>query len=125
MISSLICLSLIIILLQTVFAVSIKSYMDKGTADAATGSEWQTTNAVNHLITLNKLTSTSEITVLADAGPANVRFFLGEGTTNRTSENNGVYVIKNDKDQYLAVPIYNTKKDNGVNAWANARNGLL
>ena len=101
-------------------AVSIKSYMDKGTADAATGSEWQTTNAVNHLITLNKLTSTSEITVLADAGPANVRFFLGEGTTNRTSENNGVYVIKNDKDQYLAVPIYNTKKDNGVNAWTNA-----
>ena len=101
-------------------AVSIKSYMDKGTADAATGSEWQTTNAVNHLITLNKLTSTSEITVLADAGPVNVRFFLGEGTTNRTSENNGVYVIKNDKDQYLAVPIYNTKKDNGVNAWTNA-----
>lgn len=101
-------------------AVSIKSYMDKGTADAATGSEWQTINAANHLITLNKLTSTSEITVLADAGPANVRFFLGEGTTNRTSENNGVYVIKNDKDQYLAVPIYNTKKDNGVNAWTNA-----
>ena len=41
---------------------------------------------------------------------------MGEGTTNRTSKDNGVYVIKNKKGQYLAVPIYNTK----LSGWSAA-----
>lgn len=102
-------------------AISVKSYMDKGDADATTGSKWQTLNTTNSLITLNKLTSTSEITILPAAGPANVRFFLGVGNDGRTSENNGVYVIKNEKGQFLAVPIYNTNEGlTAASAWDKA-----
>ena len=71
-------------------------------------------------VVLNKLTSISEITLgeanMSTSKPANIRFTLGEGTTNRKSINNGVYVIKNTKGQYLAVPIYNTKKATSWNA---------
>ena len=106
-------------------AISVKTYMKKAAAaDPATGSWWTDdtdANAGNVLVTLNKLTSTSEITLLSNDDPANVRFFLGAGNDGRTSEENGVYVIKNEKGQYLAVPIYNTNKGLTVaSAWDNA-----
>lgn len=109
---------------QDSIAIEVLGYNKKNGSTGATATTvngkatlWDQSQSDKTVI-LNKLTASNEITL--GISPANVRFFLGEGTTNRTSENNGVYVIKNDKDQYLAVPIYNTKKDNGVNAWTNA-----
>ena len=90
---------------QDSLAIFVKSYNDKATT-ATNGSYWTQKNTANTLITANKLTNTTELTVLATAGPANIKFTLGEGTTNRTSVANNVYVIRNNKGQYLAVPIY-------------------
>ena len=94
-------------------AIFVKGYMDESATPSTTagleGSMWQTPAATNKtLVTANRLTSTTELTVLATAGPANIKFMLGEGTTNRTSKLNNVYTITNDKGQYLAVPIQNT-----------------
>ena len=104
---------------QDSLAIFVKSYKDKATTADANGSYWAAgTTSANTLITANKLTNTTELTVLATKGPANIKFTLGEGTTNRTSVANNVYVIKNNKGQYLAVPIYNT---NDVSAFAAAQ----
>ncbi len=93
-------------------AIFVKSYMDQGSTPSTTtgleGSMWQTPVTNKTLVTANRLTSTTELTVLTTAGPANIKFMLGEGTTNRTSVDNDVYVITNEKGQYLAVPIQNT-----------------
>ena len=103
---------------QDSLAIFVKSYKDKATTADANGSYWAAgTTSSNTLITANKLTNTTELTVLATKGPANIKFTLGEGTTNRTSVANNVYVIKNNKGQYLAVPIYNT---NEVSSFAAA-----
>ena len=92
---------------QDSLAIFVKSYNDK-VATATNGSYWTQKNTANTLITANKLTNTTELTVLATNGSANIKFILGEGTTNRTSVANNVYVIRNSKGQYLAVPIYNS-----------------
>ena len=92
---------------QDSLAIFVKSYNEKATT-ATNGSYWTQKNTANTLITANKLTNTTELTVLATKGPANIKFTLGEGTTNRTSVANNVYVIRNSKGQYLAVPIYNS-----------------
>ena len=103
-------------------AISVKSYMKESTSGPASaanpangtvvGSTWTvpTTNA--NIVTLNKLTEVTEIT-LTDAKnilgqvnkAANVRFFLGLGNDNRSTEANGLFYIKNKAGQYLAVPI--------------------
>ncbi len=105
---------------QDSIAISVKSYKDKADNANATNSWWKDGegNNANTLVTMNKLTSSNEITILKTKGPANIKFKLGEGTTNRVSKDNGVYVIKNEKGQYLAVPIYNTKN---ATAWAAAQ----
>ena len=71
-------------------------------------------------VILNKLTTANELTL--GEVPANIKFVLDEGTTNRISKDNGVYVIKNTKGQYLAVPIYNTNIANGASGnWTAAQ----
>ena len=102
---------------QDSLAIFVKSYNDKATT-ATNGSYWTQKNTANTLITANKLTNTTELTVLATAGPANIKFTLGEGTTNRTSVANNVYVIRNNKGQYLAVPIY---ESTGATSFAAAK----
>ena len=70
---------------------------------------WNETPGINddqlNLVTLNRLTNVTEITLASEQGPANTRFYLGAASDNRTSEANGLYYITNDKGQYLAVPI--------------------
>ncbi|WP_337813685.1 DUF6383 domain-containing protein [Parabacteroides johnsonii] len=109
---------------QDSIAIKVFEYNTKQTTAVTKDGKvtfWGGTPVTNaNTVVLNKLTSISEIT-LGDANmstpkPANIRFTLGEGTTNRKSINNGVYVIKNTKGQYLAVPIYNTKKATSWNA---------
>lgn len=109
---------------QDSIAIKVFEYNTKQTTAVTKDGKvtfWGGTPVTNaNTVVLNKLTSISEIT-LGDADmstpkPANIRFTLGEGTTNRKSINNGVYVIKNTKGQYLAVPIYNTKKATSWNA---------
>lgn len=70
------------------------------TASSVNGKStiWATAVTDANTVIVNKLTTANELT-LGNA-PANIKFILGEGTTNRTSKDNGVYVIKNKKGQY-------------------------
>ena len=90
---------------QDSIAIEIKDYKTKASGADAAGSYW-TVSGTGKQVILNQLTSANELTL--GAAPANIKFTLGEGTTNRVSKDNGVYVIKNKAGQYLAVPIYNT-----------------
>ena len=98
-------------------AIDVLEYNKKAsTASSVNGKStiWATAVTDANTVIVNKLTTANELT-LGNA-PANIKFILGEGTTNRTSKDNGVYVIKNKKGQYLAVPIYNTK----LSGWSAA-----
>ena len=101
---------------QDSIAIEVKGYMTENTTTAPVNGKNTVWNVAgtDKTVILNQLTAASEITL--GAAPANINFSLGDGTTNRTSKDNGGYVITNEKGQYLAVPIYNTK----INGWAAA-----
>ena len=92
-------------------AATATSYLGKTTV-------WTDVKTLENSVILNQLTTANELTLAAvpTGVSRNIKFTLGEGTTNRTSKDNGVYVIKNKKGQYLAVPIYNTK----LSGWSAA-----
>jgi len=101
---------------QDSIAIAVVRYNTKNTTALTKNGKvtfWNTPVTNENTVVLNKLTSINEITLgeanMATSKPANIKFTLGEGTTNRVSKDNGVYVIKNKNNQYLAVPIYNTK----------------
>ena len=53
---------------------------------------------------MNQLTASNELTLGAVVAnqSRNIKFMLNEGTTNRVSKDNGVYVIKNKKGAILS-----------------------
>ena len=91
-------------------AIDVLEYNKKASVASSVNGKstiWATAVTNANTVIVNKLTTANELTL--GAAPANIKFTLGEGTTNRVSKDNGVYVIKNKNNQYLAVPIYNTK----------------
>ena len=102
---------------QDSIAIAVVQYNTKSSSATVKDGKttfWNTSVTNANDVVLNRLTSIYELT-LGDAD-ANIKFTLGEGTTNRVSKANGVYVIKNKKGQYLSVPIYNTKEATSWNA---------
>ena len=96
---------------QDSIAIAVVRYNMKNTTASTQDGKvtfWNDSITNANEVVLNRLTSISEITLGAANNAANIKFILGEGTTNRVSKDNGVYVIKNKAGQYLAVPIYNT-----------------
>ena len=104
-------------------AIDVLEYNKKGTSETSyegKNTAWTTVTTDKNSVILNQLTASNELTLGAVvAGQSrNIKFTLGAGTTNRVSKDNGVYVVKNKKGQYLAVPIYNTNLANGTaNNW--------
>ena len=101
-------------------AINVKGYNKKAASSSNYNNRitaWTQVEGKETVI-INQLTASNEVTLFdIPAGQgANVRFWLGDGTTNRTSKPNWVYTITNDKGQYLAVPIQNTENtsNNGV-----------
>ena len=108
--------------MQDSIAIEIKDYKVKNDAvDPLTGSRW-TKAGVDKNVILNKLTAANEITL--GQAPANIKFILGAGNDNRSTEVNGLFYIKNKDGKYLAVPIdedgYNNAK--WVTVKANEQN---
>lgn len=105
-------------------AISVKSYnkMTTTTSDVnGKDTKWATATTNLNVVTLNKLTEVTEITLTAANPAANVRFYLGTGNDNRSSEKNGLYYIKNAKGQFLAVPINEAGYDDAK--WVTVKGG--
>ena len=105
---------------QDSLAIDVIDYNTKADSKGSVNGKetyWNSA-ATDKNVILNKLTSSSELTLGDGTKNRNIKFTLGEGTTNRTSVANNVYVIRNNKGQYLAVPIY---ESTGATSFAAAK----
>ena len=105
-------------------AIDVLAYNKKDAVESSyegKNTAWTIETTNKNSVILNQLTASNELTLGAVVAnqSRNIKFMLNEGTTNRVSKDNGVYVIKNKKGQYLAAPIYNTYGANAGN-WTAA-----